>query len=76
MSLQPKTTRNTPIVETVKVYHLYQGRSHHRKPAGVSKGKMGMGGVAARNGLQLDNLGNGLRRWESCIYWMLSEKQD
>lgn len=40
-----------------------------------AKGKWGWGGVAARNGLQLDNLGDDLRRWESCIYWMLSESR-
>ena len=32
-------------------------------------------GVAARNKLQLDNLGDSLRRWESSIYWMLSESR-
>ena len=33
------------------------------------------GGTAARNGLQLDNPGDGLRRWEAYIYWMLSESR-
>lgn len=62
------------MVETVRFITYTKGEVTTGSLQVSAKGKWGWGGVAARNGLQLDNLGNGLR-WESCIYWMLSESR-